>query len=223
MAFDGSARIHAEEILDAGTASPSDVRESLADLRRVNAWLGGRRLLRLLLREQLRRTGLTRFSLLDAGTGSGDLATYVAREFPATVVGLDRQPLHLATHLDRSWTPIAADMLAMPFPPRSFDFVTANLVLHHFDDDTAVELLRSMAMIARHALLVNDLERHILPWLFIQHSPFARNYISRVDGATSVQRAFTRDELEAVARRAGFTRFRVRTHVPFRLSLAVEL
>jgi len=222
MDFQSGARIHSEEILDAGTAAPADVQESLGDLRRLNAWLGGRRVLRTLLQEQVRRTGLARFTVLDAGTGSGDLATYVARTFPAWVCGLDRQPLHLAER-DGEWSPVAADMHAMPFPPRSFDFVTASLVLHHFEDDAAVKLLREMAALARHALLVNDLERHILPWWFIQYSPFARNYISRLDGAASVQRAFTRDELIALATRAGFQRFRVRKHVPFRLSLVVEL
>jgi ubiquinone/menaquinone biosynthesis C-methylase UbiE len=222
MPFEPSARIHSEEILDAGTASPADVQESLGDLRRLNAWLGGRSVLRVLLQEQMRRTSLAHFTLLDAGTGSGDLATYVAQTFPAWVCGLDRQLLHLAAR-DGAWSPVAADMHAMPFPPRSFDFVAASLVLHHFEDDDAVKLLREMASLARHALLVNDLERHILPWWFIQHAPFARSYISRLDGATSVQRAFTRDELTALAQRAGFTRFRVRKHVPFRLSLVVEL
>ena len=55
MGFNGRARIHTAEILDAGTAPPADVRESLADIRRVNAWLGGRRVLRILLNEQLHR------------------------------------------------------------------------------------------------------------------------------------------------------------------------
>ena len=223
MAFQSGARIHSEEILDAGTASPADVRESLGDLRRLNTWLGGRRILRALLREQVRRTGLARFTLLDAGTGSGDLAADIARKFPAWVCGLDRQPLHLQAERDGEWSPVAADMQAMPFPPRSFDFVAASLVLHHFEDDAAVKLLREMASLGRHALLVNDLERHVLPWWFIQYAPFARNYVSRLDGAASVQRAFTREELAALAERAGFRRFRVRKHVPFRLSLVVEL
>jgi ubiquinone/menaquinone biosynthesis C-methylase UbiE len=224
MAFQAGARIHSEEILDAGTAAPQEVQESLGDLRRLNAWLGGRRVLRTLLREQVRRTNLARFTVLDAGTGSGDLAAYVARNFPAWVCGLDRQPLHLqlAEH-DRAWSPVAADMHAMPFPVRSFDFVTASLVLHHFEDDAAVKLLREMAALARHALLVNDLERHVLPWWFIRYSPFASNHITRLDGAASVQRAFTVDELTALAQRAGFTRFRVRKHIPFRLSLVIEL
>ncbi len=95
MGFRSGERVHTEEILDAGTASPDEVKRSLADLRRVNTLLGGRRVLRLLMREQLRRTDLTRCSVLDTGTGSGDLAECAAREFGAMVVGLDRVALHL--------------------------------------------------------------------------------------------------------------------------------
>ena len=83
-------------------------------------------------------------------------------------------------------------------------------------------MLEQMARLARHAVLVNDLERHALSWWFIRHSPMIGE-ISRLDGAASVQQAFTAAELDMLARRAGFTCFRVRKHVPFRLSLAVDL
>jgi hypothetical protein len=95
------------------------------------------------------------------------------------------------------------------------------LLLHHFEGAGAVALLRGMAEIARHAVLINDLERHPLARSFVRWGPFSP--VTRHDGALSVERAFHPAELEALARAAGFTRFRVRRHVPFRLSLVVEL
>ena len=73
---------------------------------------------------------------------------------------------------------------------------------------------------AREAVLVNDLERHVLPYLFIRCTrPFARSRITRHDGPASVRQAFTREELQALAVGAGFKNFEVRRMVPFRLGL----
>jgi 2-polyprenyl-3-methyl-5-hydroxy-6-metoxy-1,4-benzoquinol methylase len=221
MGFQPDARLYGQEILDLGTASDHEVRESLGDLRRINSWLGGRRVLGKLLAEQLRRTGLQAFTMLDVGTGSGDLPEYVTRRFPARVVGMDRQVRHLREGRG-GWTPLCADMRQLPFAPRSFDFVAASLVLHHFEDGEAAELLTRLAELARCALLVNDLERHEWAWRFIRSAPIFCQ-VSRADGIASVQQAFTVCELESLARRAGLERFRVRRHIPYRLSLVAEL
>jgi SAM-dependent methyltransferase len=226
MGFQPDARLYRQEILDLGTASDHEVRESLGDLRRINSWLGGRRVLGQLLSEQLQRTGLRTFTMLDVGTGSGDLPEYVARRYGARIagpgiVGMDRQLRHLHEGQGR-WTPLCGDMRQLPFAPRSFDFVAASLVLHHFEDGEAAELLARLAELARHALLVNDLERRKWAWRFIRYAPLFCE-VSRADGVASVQQAFTADDLESLARRAGLARFRVRRHTPYRLSLAAEL
>ena len=231
MGFQPSTRLYRQEILDLGTASDQQVRESLGDLRRLNEWLGGRRLINKLIAEQLRRTGLERFSMLDVGTGSGDLPDYVARRYDGRIrgpgiVGLDRQLRHLRERHGAgkpgTWTPLCGDMRQLPFAPRSFDFVAVSLVLHHFDDGEAATLLAGLANLAKHALLVNDLERHTWAWHFIRHAP-TFSEVSRLDGQTSVQQAFTHTELESLARRAGLAQFRVRRHFPFRLSLVAEV
>jgi SAM-dependent methyltransferase len=221
MTFRPEVRVHQPELLDLGTVPDDEVRESLGDLRRVNRWLGGRRVLARLLDEQVRRTGLRTFTLLDAGTGSGDLPEFVARRYGARVVGLDRQLLHLREGRG-GWTPVCGEMRELPFAPRSFDFVAASLVLHHFADNDAADLLARLATLARRALLVNDLERSAWAWRFVRYAPLF-SAVSREDGMISVQQAFTAAELQALAARAGLSRVRVRRHVPFRLSLVSEL
>ncbi len=239
MAFDPHHRIHSEEILDLGTASEADVRQSLRDLERVNTLLGGRRVLLKLVDEQLRRTGLREFSLLDLGTGGGDLLLALARwcrarGYTSRLVGLDRQFRHLRfATLERekspdglasAWSAVCADVFALPFPFRSFDFVSISLLLHHFTDERAAEALRSFSRAARHALLVNDLERRAVAYHFIRLAPwFARSPVTRFDAPASVQQGFLKEELEALARRAGLERYRVRKHLPYRLSLVAEV
>ena len=198
--FVADRRIHVQEMLDVGAGSDAEVAESLADLRRINRFLGGRGVLRKLLREQVRRTGLRAFSLLDVATGSGDLPAAVRRWYPqAHVTALE---LHLR-HLRLAQTPgvglVCGNAFHAPFATRSFDFVAVSLFLHHWPDVEVPHLLHELARL------------------------FARSPITRFDGPASVQRAFGPGELKQAAGEAGFRHFRTRWHVPFRRSLVVEL
>ena len=224
--FVANRRIHVQEVLDAGVGSDAEVAQSLADLRRINRFLGGRCVLRKLLGEQVRRTGLRAFSLLDVATGSGDLPAAVRRWYPqARVTALE---LHLR-HLRLAETPqvglVCGDAFRAPFATRSFDFVAVSLFLHHLPDVEVPDLLHELARLARRALLINDLDRHWVPFYFLRWTAplFARSRITRFDGPASVQRAFGPGELERAAGAAGFRHFCARWHMPFRRSLVVEL
>jgi len=221
-------RVHREELLDQGSGSERDVARSLADLRRVNRWLGGRRLLRRLLDGEVRRAGLRAFSLLDVGTGSADLAAAVRRWYPASfVVGCDRQLRHLRLSRpgDRKHVElVCGDVFRSPFPPRAFDFVVAALFAHHFNDRDLPVLLGEMGRLARRALIVSDLDRHWLPLAFMHAAApvFARSPITQYDSNASIRRAFKAGELEQAARQAGFRQFRAAWHW-FRRSLVIQL
>lgn len=209
-------RPHIVELLDAGGATDAEVSRNLADLRRYNRWLGGRGVLVRLLAGE----GIERFSLLDVGSASGDLAEAVARRFPGSRVTLcDRKALHLPGR------GVAASAEALPFPSRSYDFVAASLLLHHFRDPEAVAALREFGRVARRAVLINDLERHWFPLLFARASTpvFARSALTRHDAPASVRQAFRPEELGRLAREAGFAAVQVQRHRPwFRLSLVAR-
>lgn len=216
-------RPHLAELLDAGGAPPDQVARSLADLRRINRWLGGSRVLAKILTGEVRRSGVSRFSLLDVGAASGDLALMVARRFPlCRVVVCDLKRAHLGS---RAWPAVAADARALPFPDCSFDFVSVSLLLHHFADKEAVQVLQRLGRIARRAVLINDLERHWLPLWFAQTAGPALGWglVTRHDAAASIRQAFLVEELGALALAAGFSDFQVRRHRPwFRLSLVAR-
>ena len=218
-----SVRPHFRELLDAGGAPPEEVARSLADLRRINRWLGGRRVLLGMLEAEVDRAGLETFSLLDVGAASGDLAAAVAARFPAArIVLCDLKPHHLPrNHCHR----IAAAAARLPFRASTFDFVSASLLLHHFPDEEAVAVLRLFGSLARRAVLINDLERHWFPLAFLRLSApvFTTSYLTRHDGEASVRQAFRPEELGAIALAAGFRDFSVRRHWPwFRLSLVAR-
>jgi ubiquinone/menaquinone biosynthesis C-methylase UbiE len=211
-------RPHFPELLDLDGAPLAEVARALADLRRYNRWLGGRAVLLRLLSSE----GLDRFSLLDVGSASGDLAEAVLSRFPRARVALcDRKPAHLPGRGERT----AAVAHALPFPRGSFDYVAASLLLHQFRDHQVVEALREFGRVARRAVLVNDLERHWLPLCFVRMSApvFARSPITRHDAPASVRQAFHLEDLARLAREAGLRRVVVRRHRPwFRLSLVAR-
>src|SRR5262245_54883741 len=71
-------RLYEEELLDAGEGTDDDVAGSLIDLRRINRFLGGRKVIMRAIETGLQQTAPERISLLDVGTGSADLPMAVA-------------------------------------------------------------------------------------------------------------------------------------------------
>jgi hypothetical protein len=97
------------------------------------------------------------------------------------------------------------------------------MFLHHFDHDDAARLLSGFRSIARSAVLVNDLRRHVIPWAFIGLAARAtlRHPMFVHDAPLSVLRGFTDEELRAVARDAGAKSAVVERRLPYRLLLTM--
>jgi len=223
-------RITTSELLDEDLGTPEEISASLDDLWRINRRLGGVSSNLRMLDHFFSRTGAHPVRILDVGSGDSRLADrlrteLLQRNIRTEFFVLDRRLTHLAGGhpLAAGLQPVVADVFALPFPERSFDVVMCNLFLHHFSGESARKLLCSLANVASQAVLVNDLERHVLPYLFIRFLgfPFAHSRITRHDGPASVRQAYTRDELAALASGAGFRNFEVERVPPFRLGLTI--
>jgi SAM-dependent methyltransferase len=208
------------ERLDEGVPEAEALR-SLADLRFVNRWLGNRAAFVAAVRPYLQASPRPR--LLDVGCGSADVPAALVRAQPRLLaVGADVKLVHV-----RDAPPevraVVADAQALPFAPRSFDVVTASLFLHHFGPDELPALLRGLFALARRALVVNDLRRARVPYLFgrVAFPLLFKSRVSVDDGLTSIRRAFTERELAAAFAAAGL-RARVRRTWPYRLLAVAE-
>jgi SAM-dependent methyltransferase len=214
---DLSARATDPELLDEGVPENEAIR-SLEDLRFVNRWLGGRRSLRRAVAPLL--SGVDHPSLLDVGCGSADLPHLLRTDVGPRlrVVGLDIKLVHL-----RQTPPgierILGDVRRLPFKPLSFDVVTASLFLHHFDAPDVAPLLASLFALARRALVVNDLHRALVPYLFGRATfPLLfRSPVSVADGLLSIRRAFRPGELRDAFAEAGLPAVTIRRSFPYRL------
>jgi hypothetical protein len=81
--------------------------------------------------------------------------------------------------------------------------------------------LRECFRAAKKGVVINDLVRGWAPYTAYKliQPVFARNYLTRIDGALSIRRAYLPAELLHMARSAGLATARVYRHFPWRMTL----
>ena len=214
------------EYLDEPGVDPALVRRSLADVARANTLFGGTRAVLAELDRVLGDVPSGRaLTLLDVGTGAGDIPARAARlagrrGLRLTTVGLDEsETLALATRGLLSAT-VRGNALALPFAERSVDLVTCSQVLHHFPDPDALRVIAEMNRVARVRVIISDLRRSWLAagGIWLASFPLGFHPVSRHDGVVSVMRGYTAGELSRLVSRSIGTVPTVRHRLGFRVT-----
>ena len=217
-------RVYGIELLDSPDVDTDTRLRALSDVARANAYFGGTRAVTRELVRILDATPARTITLLDVGTGTGDIArraTAVARDrgVRLTSIGIDLSA-DLARSAHESGTlGVCGDALSLPFADRSVDVAVCSQLLHHFRDDDAVRLLRELHRVARLRVVVSDLRRS---WIaaggfWVATFPLRFHPVSRHDGVVSILRAFTSGELACLVRTAVGQSHTVRRVLGFRL------
>lgn len=156
-------------------------------------------------------------TLLDIGTGSGDLPLAAARwawdaGLRLRVVGIDAntRAIDMARRLCGDAPGVefqrcdAADLLderTSPFDADSFDYVHAGLFIHHLNDALVPRMLAAMNRIGRAGIVWNDLIRSrrgvAVAWLATIGRPI------RHDCLASLRAGFRKEEVLELAQRVG--------------------
>jgi ubiquinone/menaquinone biosynthesis C-methylase UbiE len=217
-------RVVVEELLDTDAGTPAEVADSLKDLRMFNSWFGGVHTMTSLLRRVAQKRGLKEISWVDVAGGEGYVATSTQKSLARSgiisrPVILDRAP----THLSNNHPAVCGDALALPFRDNSFDAVGCSLFLHHLEPDEIVRFAQEGLRVARHAFLVQDLQRHPLHLgLSYIGAPLYRSRITRHDAPASVGRAYTVEELrEILSRVALVENIEIKKFFLFRMGVIV--
>lgn len=209
-----------DEYLDQASCGGTSLERELGYLRAINRLLAGTTLSMRAVRAAVRLVpapaegGDRRLppSLLDVGTGSGDIARALAvsRGVEVDVTGLDRRAEMVAEARVRTPADVAVRFvegdvfrLVEAFGERAFDLTHASLTLHHFPDGAVVEALRSMARVSRRAVIWNDLTRGPVQLAAVRVATLAATTSTRHDARVSVEAGFTRAEIDDLAGRAG--------------------
>ncbi|MGH7511348.1 MAG: methyltransferase domain-containing protein [Gemmatimonadales bacterium] len=199
------------ELLDDPAADPALAAESLRNITRSNRWFGGasavRYALRIALGDAARGSTL---SLLDVGTGAGDLPRMAGawarrRGIRLVPLGLERSRVAAGlAHAAGIPCAVACAGLA-PVRDKSVDLVLLSQVAHHLDPASVVRLFRTCDRLARRAVIVSDLRRGMLgPLAFWIGSRALRfDPVTVADGMTSVRRGYTRAQLRGLLAQAG--------------------
>lgn len=198
------------ELLDGTTLDPSELRLNLREMAMLNRLPGGvsasHRAIEWLL------NGQATASVLDVGTGSGDLPAALVRRNGRSlhVIAADLRPevldvAHARISRLREVDLLLADARRLPLDDDSVDVAHASLLIHHLDEPEAIAALREMRRVARRGVVVNDLRRGRMAYAATAATVLAltRGRYTRHDGLLSARRAYTLDELDDLAARAG--------------------
>ena len=178
-------RSYEKEMMDLPGQPRLLLEEDLRNLRIINRYLGGSRTVLRGLRRLVEEQKILRFSLLDVGTGSGDIPARITdwaqqRGIKTSIVAIEPEPVTArvaATLTNPPFIPllqrgkegdfrrcgilvVRGDGYAPPFRAASFDFVLASQLLHHFSEEKIIALLRTWSQLARRAIVISDLVRH---------------------------------------------------------------
>jgi SAM-dependent methyltransferase len=199
------------ELLDDPAADPAAVTETLRNIVRSNRWFGGTAAVLHGCRRVL--AGVvpgTTLSLLDLGTGAGDLPRAAmrwaaGRGIRLAPVGLERSRV-AAGVATRGGVPCAVGCAgAPPVREKGVDLVLLSQVLHHLAPESMVRLLRTCDRLARRGVIVADLRRGRLGPLAFWVGARALRFDpwTRADGMTSLRRGYTLGELRRLLVAAG--------------------
>ena len=212
------------ELLDDPSADPFTVSRSLTNIARANRWFGGRAaalwgIERLLLDVPPDRV----VTLLDLGTGAGDLPTAAVawaarRGRTIRPLGLERSPVAARLAGGRGIPVVLGCVGSLPVRANAVDIVLISQVAHHLSAEAVTALFRAASELARIGVVVADLRRSGVAAAAFRIGSAALGFdaVTRADGITSVRRGYHRDELAELAARAGQTA-EVRQRPGFRL------
>ncbi len=214
-------RVVIPELLDTDSGTRAEVEASLADLRMVNRWFGGARVMCDLVARVAETTNAGELSMLDVAAATGDVASTARSRLAQhgvrlAVTLLDRATSHFEPGLPR----VAGDALALPFADSSFDVVGCSLFAHHLEPDQIVRFVTDGLRVARHAVLINDLRRHPMHLALTYAGwPLFRSRLTRHDGPVSIRRAYTVAEMREMLSRTPAARVDISNHYLYRMGV----
>lgn len=228
-------RSFAKEMMDLPGQERTVLEDDLKNLRLINYYLGNHRCVLKGFSRLLHESWPDSTTLLDVGTGSGDIPLRLmhwarSRGMALRVIAVDYEGMtvNLAarqTNHEPAITVVRAKAKHLPVPAKGVDFVLASQFLHHFTDAEIIKLLRSWAKLARKGIIVSDLVRHPLAYhgIRILTRLCTRNAMTRVDAPLSVQRSLTLREWRELFRAADVGPFELEPVLPFRQVTTIRL
>jgi hypothetical protein len=171
------------------------VASSYLELWRLHGWLGNRALILRRLRQAGHRRG-ARQRVLDIGGARGALLGEIQSKLGYEVVGIDLRPPPGDSAIEIH----VGNAVLDPLPPANV--AVAIMVVHHLSPTQVVALIENVGRSCDRLILL-DLVRHPVPLALFRI--FVAPWLGRInasDGATSIRRAYTVEELRELVDQA---------------------
>jgi 2-polyprenyl-3-methyl-5-hydroxy-6-metoxy-1,4-benzoquinol methylase len=241
---DFSTRSDDVEIMDDLACSGEVVHQTLREIENINRLLGGNyvtvdgvaRLIKAVHGPRSTVHGReVILNVTDLGCGGGDLLKLIRKwalkkGVSLSYTGIDANPNIVAyAQAHTSGTPGIAfetvDIFSDEFKRRKFDIVTGTLFFHHFSSDQLVSFFHQLKQQTSVGIVINDIHRHWFAYYSIKWLTqiFSKSSMVKFDAPLSVVRAFRKNELREIMRRAGIAHYTLRWMWAFRWQVVIEL
>ena len=223
-----------EEKIDDFNLKGAELIKNLEEIEGYNKMLGGHDA----LLEALNKTIFTfskekEYTLLDTGCGGGDTMIKVAevatkKGYTIKMKGFDANPFIVDYAQNRTKENgnikiEVGDVFDNKFFSESYDFVSANIFLHHFSEEEIIRFIQQAISKTNQAIIICDLHRNpIAYYAFIAITIlFGANHITRNDGKISILKGFRKTEWKAILEKAGVKNYEIKWKWAFRHQIVV--
>jgi hypothetical protein len=221
-----------DELMDAPDFSAQQAEDSFSFIGLVNRWLGGQRVVRQFIQQQLPHApGSLR--ILDMGSGSCDIPIAIANwarkkghDIHLTCIENNQHAADIARRNLTATPEGTIHLLEQDIfnhqPDQPYDCAIASMFFHHLDDERIQALLRHLAKIIKGPLLINDLRRCPAHYWGCRLLVLGSRPVVSHDALLSIRRGFTPAELSAHFRKIDGASADVKKIWLFRLAGSID-
>lgn len=222
-----------EEIMDDFFSQGEVVDQTLREIHQINAYLGGDQLSLNGVKKLISKFPQPKYKVVDLGCGGGDTLKLFARwarkkNVDVELTGIDANA-YIIDYAQKNCKKyrnidlISENVMGDEFRDRSFDIAHASLFMHHFQEEEIIELLAQLYDQVRIGIVINDLHRHWVSYLFTKHliTQWSKSEMVKYDSVVSVERSFVREELEKYLRLAGIKNYSLKWKWAYRWELII--
>lgn len=211
--YDSLSRNTDPEWMDDPTLDEVTLQNAVDDINKVNNLLGGFKFMLEAVKKELAKYPDQEFTIVDAGCGDGEMLRYLEKHLKnekLSFLGLDfaARSIEKARLKSEGLSRLRfreSDILKIQPQDISCDILISSLTMHHFSDVEIVEFLTKFKEITTKSIIINDLHRHWLAFVFFKYlSPiFIKHEISRHDGLISIASGFKVQDFKKYAAAIG--------------------
>ncbi|RAV23160.1 methyltransferase domain-containing protein [Paenibacillus contaminans] len=193
------------ELMDDYSSGGQELREALRQLRLLNRiFAAAAPTLYGVKRLWVEADKPRRFSIIDIGSGSGDVNRHILRwadenrvDLQITLADITEDACEEARILycnEPRIHVLRTDLFGLS--ERSADVITGTQFVHHFAEDELSKVVESMLKASRIGVVINDIHRHWLPWaaVWLVTRIVSDNRYILNDGPLSVAKGFRSED-----------------------------